>query len=477
VLDVASGSAHYTTELALTNRGTSPAALTMTYTASLGSGSGTASESLAAGQQLVIPDAIAYLRGKGLSIPTSESQAGTLLMSFQGLSGFGVAAVTARTSTSTAAPQPVGRAGLAYSAVGLDDHAPGSLTVYGLRSNASDRSNLAVFSMSSDPVTVAVTAYSGDGDGKSFVIASGEVLPPWGWKQYNGILDTAGMSNGWVTVRQTSATGTFSAYGVINDNGTNDGSYVLPSFGNTGLAYVNVPVLVETSAFVSELTLSNSGATAATVTLSYREALSPSSGAGGTTTLALPAGTQRIIPNVLAFFRLNEVAVGPPGGSYAGPLHVDVSGAFVKDFFAGARTASPSPAGGQFGLFTPAFAGGSEAMGEAYLYGLRADATNRSNVAVANTSGTTYGGSITLQLQAYDGDAGGAAKGSPVSITLAPGQWSQQSGFLGAQGVANGWVKVTRTAGASPWITYAVVNDGGAPGARTGDGAYIPMSR
>ena len=116
-------------------------------------------------------------------------------------------------------------------------------------------------------------------------------------------------------------------------------------------------------------------------------------------------------------------------------------------------------------------------MGEAWLYGLRADATNRSNVAVANTSGTTYGGSITLQLQAFDGDAGGAAKGSPVSITLAPGQWSQQSGFLGAQGVANGWVKVTRTAGTSPWIAYAVVNDGGAPGARTGDGAYVPMAR
>jgi hypothetical protein len=28
-----------------------------------------------------------------------------------------------------------------------------------------------------DPVTVAVTAFSGDGDGRSFVIASADVLP------------------------------------------------------------------------------------------------------------------------------------------------------------------------------------------------------------------------------------------------------------------------------------------------------------
>src|ERR1019366_8264472 len=100
------------------------------------------------------------------------------------------------TGASRGAPQPVGRAGLAYSAVGRGDAAPGSLTVYGLRSNSTDRSNLAVFSMSSDPVTVGVTAFSGDGDGKTFVIASGDVLPPWGWKQYNGILATARMDNG-----------------------------------------------------------------------------------------------------------------------------------------------------------------------------------------------------------------------------------------------------------------------------------------
>ena len=38
-------------------------------------------------------------------------------------------------------------------------------------------------------------------------------------------------------------------------------------------------------------------------------------------------------------------------------------------------------------------------------------------------------------------------------------------------------MKVTRTAGTAAWIAYGVINDGGQPGQRTGDGAYVPMSR
>jgi len=111
---------HFTTELTLTNRGTTDAAVTMRYTAAIRSGSGNAAETVRAGQQLVIPDAIAYLIGKGVPIPppsTSGGQGGTLLVTFDGISDEGVASVTARTATATSAPQPVGLAGLAYSGV------------------------------------------------------------------------------------------------------------------------------------------------------------------------------------------------------------------------------------------------------------------------------------------------------------------------------------------------------------------------
>ncbi len=82
-----------------------------------------------------------------------------------------------------------------------------------------------------------------------------------------------------------------------------------------------------------------------------------------------------------------------------------------------------------------------------------------------------------MQLQAFDGNAGGVAAGSAESLTLGPGQWGQLGNFLSTKGVQNGWVKLTRTAGNAPWVAYGVINDGATPGSRTGDGAYIPMVR
>jgi hypothetical protein len=46
---------------------------------------------------------------------------------------------------------------------------------------------------------------------------------------------------------------------------------------------------------------------------------------------------------------------------------------------------------------------------------------------------------------------------------------------LATVGVRSGWVKITRSSGTSPWVAYGVINDGGHPGERTGDGAYVPM--
>ncbi len=479
VLDVDNGSgAHFTTELDLTNRGTTPAALTYLYTGSIGSGSGSGSEALAPGQQLVVADAISYLRGKGVPIP-SGNVGGTLLVTFDGVSDPSVASVTARTTTATSAPQPAGAAGLAYAALDPNtEGARGLLSLYGLRSNSQDRSNVAVFNTSGQPVTLRVTASNGNGTGATAVIDASTTLPPYGWKQYTRILEGPAYSTGWVSVERLSGVGAFGAYGVINDNGTSDGSYVLP-VGGSGLGdYLNVPVLVETPSFVSELVLTNASAVAATFALTYAESLAPGGGVGGTASIAVPARTQLIFPGAIAELRGRGVSIGAAGAaSYAGSLHVVPTGAPVAQLFAGARTASQSPAGGQFGLFTPAFYPGSEANGSAYVYGLRADPTNRSNVAVINTAQGSPVGPITLQLQAYDGDTGGNTSGAADSVTLQPGQWSQVSGFLGNKGVKNGWVKITRTSGTAPWIAYGVVNDGGGPGQRTGDGAYVPMTR
>ena len=39
--------------------------------------------------------------------------------------------------------------------------------------------------------------------------------------------------------------------------------------------------------------------------------------------------------------------------------------------------------------------------------------------------------------------------------------------------LANGFVKVEKTAGESPFYAYGVVNDGPSPGERSGDGAFL----
>jgi hypothetical protein len=151
-----------------------------------------------------------------------------------------------------------------------------------------------------------------------------------------------------------------------------------------------------------------------------------------------------------------------------------VAGAGLDQVFAGARTAAVSPGGGQFGLFTPGVYAGAEAAGGALVPGLRADSTNRSNLAVEN-AGDDAAGQVTLEIHVFDGEDHGGEKGTPQQLILQPGAFSQLNNVLAAAGVRNGWVVVRRIAGSAPWIAYGVVNDGGAPGERTGDGAYVPM--
>jgi hypothetical protein len=43
--------------------------------------------------------------------------------------------------------------------------------------------------------------------------------------------------------------------------------------------------------------------------------------------------------------------------------------------------------------------------------------------------------------------------------------------------VANGYARVTKTSGANPFLTYAVVNDGADASSRSGDGAFVAPDR
>ena len=63
-------------------------------------------------------------------------------------------------------------------------------------------------------------------------------------------------------------------------------------------------------------------------------------------------------------------------------------------------------------------------------------------------------------------------------VTLEANRWMQIGTILAqyAPGVTQGYAHVIRRSGGNPFIAYAVINDGGAPGERTGDGAFIVSS-
>ena len=503
VLDVGSESARYTTELTLTNDTPSPRTVDLVYTASLGApeGSGTVAATLQPGEQKRIGDVLAYLRDGGLAIPSAGSgEGGTLRIVTPEATGAGRVAALARTATDTRAPLPPGRAGLAY---GTAEAFPGhsALRVFGLRSSETDRSNLAIVNTAADPMTVRITVFSGSGDGRSAVVRDGQTLPPYGWVQINSpeLLDAIGIADGWALVERTSELGGLYAYGVVNDRVTNDGSFLAPAPG--GQFGSIIPVLVETPAFGSELVLANRSEVDARLSLRYVESLTPGGGAGDAISITLPARTQRIVPSAIDFLRRRGVVIGPAGGRYGGSMAVSLEGGPPADaLYAGARTASPAAGEGEFGLFTPGVSDTAgtfvcrsytfETVGlactrrlppKAWIYGLVADERNRSNVAVLNASfEPASSSSVALRLEVHDGDAGGAVKGDPIVVTLAPGQWKQFDGILKAAGVSNGWVEITQTSTdfqKTPWIAYGVINDGARPGERTGDGAYVPMTK
>ena len=90
--------------------------------------------------------------------------------------------------------------------------------------------------------------------------------------------------------------------------------------------------------------------------------------------------------------------------------------------------------------------------------------------------GETDSSTDVFRIELFDGDT--AARVATIDgIALGPRQWIQFQMILDqyAPGTRQGYARVSRVSGANPFIAYAVLNDGGEPGARTGDGAYVSM--
>ncbi len=463
----------FTSELTLTNRGARTAAIHYTYTAAFGGGSARAVDALGPGRQRVIPDAIAYLTGLGVPIGNGPA-GGTLAVEFSNLSSPSAAAVTVRTATTT--PEGEGRAGLAYVGVTPEGLLTGPAFITGLRQNSRDRSNVAVQNAGDageGSITLRVTVFSGDlaAPGKSLILPD-LALAPGEFHQYNGILKEAGFDNGYAKVERVEGTAPFYAYGVINDQVNSDGSFVfsLTASSLVGSSGQTLPVIIETGTFQSELTITNFSASDKTVDFSFVAEAVDAADDTATFSLELKAGEQRVLPNIVEKLRRQEVAgIGRANRAFVGALFASVSEGDMSGIVIGARTGSPDERGGQYSLFYNGVPYGSASTESAWIYGLQQNKENRSNLALVNT-GEIDDSSSTFEITIYDGS--GERQPRTNRVTLGPRRWTQENGILGNTG--QGYVQVRKTSGDNPFVTYGVVNDGGRPGERSGDGAFLP---
>ena len=474
---------HFTSELALTNRGSEAAMLNFTYTADKGGGSGTATGMLGPHQQMIASNAIDYLRSLDLPIPETGKRVGTLRVDVSGSSD--VSAVV-RTTTPTAVPE--GRAGLAYPGVpgneGFHDEA---VYLCGLRDNPGDRSNVAVQNMGSEgSITLKITAFSGNPADPMGEMVWEDTLGPGEFHQENMVLTGAGkadpMFGGYVRVERVEGMAPFYAYGVINDNANSDGSFVFPVSAASleGVMGQTLPALVESGAFTTELTLTNFSAQPKSLMFSATHERIEMENNTAVFQVPMLPGQQLIIPHALAYARHN-LGLNVPMGLMA-PLMASAVGGDLSGIVIGARVVAQAdaqdPTKGQYGVFFTAVPRGQGFTQSAWVDGLQQNEENRSNLALINT-GEVDDQDIVFEIDIYDGETATLSKTVTMAeedklVVPAKGFKQINQVLKHAPGTTQGYIRIRRASGANPFLAYGVVNDGGSPDERTGDGAYIP---
>ena len=470
--------AFFSSELTLTHRGRHRAILDYTYSAHTGGGSGTVRDYLEPGQQLIIPNAIEFLRERGAPIPGDGKRIGTLRVAFQRTSSSELG-VTVRTTT----PVPEGRAGLAYPGLPAGAGFDGPVYLCGLRQNEQDRSNVALQHMGTPqdgPITLRTTVFSGDPETSEGHVLEDRMLVPGGFYQYNSILDEAGFGNGYVRVERVEGTAQFYAYGVINDQANSDGSFVFPVRESSlaGTVRHTLPVIVETGEFASELTVTNFSQEPRTLDLAFVADRIQTPDETARFSLTIEAGQQRIIPDIIDTELRRKGVEGLPAAkrSLSGALFVTAAGGDMSGIVIGARTGSPDGRGGQYGLFYNAVPDRAAFTGTAWIYGLQQNAENRTNLALVNTGAVDDGRSV-FTIEFYDEN--GIPQRKRLFAYVAARRWQQINAILAkhAPGTTQGYVRIEQFIGNNPFLAYGVVNDGGAPGQRSGDGAYLPAHK
>ncbi len=195
-----------------------------------------------------------------------------------------------------------------------------------------------------------------------------------------------------------------------------------------------------------------------------------------TFTLTLEAGEQRIIPDILhtELRRKGAEGVGPARGGLAGALFATAEGGDLSGIVIGAKTGSPDGGAGQYGVFYNAVPDGAAFTDSAWVDALQQNEENRSNMAMVNTGAVDDSDSV-FHIDIYDGESDNLVRTTTRAVPAR--RWRQINGILVsyyASETRQGYVRIRKVSGNNPFLAYGAINDGGAPGERSGDGAYVP---
>jgi hypothetical protein len=111
-----------------------------------------------------------------------------------------------------------------------------------------------------------------------------------------------------------------------------------------------------------------------------------------------------------------------------------------------------------------------------WIFGLQQNAETRTNLGIVNVP-TPNEDSNVYTIELFDG-ATGSKVNTLEGTRVKAREWVQFNSILAqyASGMTQGYARISRPDGANQFIGYAVINDGAAPGERTGDGAFISSS-
>jgi hypothetical protein len=436
--------AFYTTGLTVTNTGSVDANLVLKFLGHDQDGTGgvEVTRTVAAGQTVTYGDVLGSLFGVS--------------------SGYGAIRIVADTSnlrivsqTSTPPPSGIGTFGQAVPAASGNDFVTtaASKALFSLRQDAAFRTNAVIANATDQPVHVDLTLKSETGatlgPGASYDLLPYEMRQ----KTMTDLGAPNGTSNAVLVVSTPTPGARIATYAAVIDNNTNDPRTILPVI--LGTLGANGNWLLPSSAhlqgqnnafYTTDVTIANTGSTAATVTLKFLG--HDLDGRGGAEVVkTVPASSTVTYTDVLGS------VFGVSSGF--GAILFTSNSASLKVL---SQTSTPPPdLNGTFGQSVPA-AGSADFVTLAApkaLVGLRQDASFRTNAVIANATDQPVHVDLTLKSET------GATLGPGASYDLLPYEMRQKTMTdLGApNGTSNAVLVVSTPTPGARIATYAAIID------------------